>query len=73
MNLQYLCQFQIKSFLVFQYKVLHLLTEIRNDIENIGNLLKAENISIKLTKFENLDDFYKFDQSLKDEVKEKIS
>ena len=50
-----------------------MLKEIRNDIENIGNLLKAENISIKLTKFENLDDFYKFEQSLKDEVKEKIS
>ena len=31
-----------KMFLGFQYKVPHLLTEIRDGMENIGNLLKAE-------------------------------
>ena len=45
-----------------------LLTEIRDGMQNIGNLLKAENTSFKLTSFENLDDFYKFEQSLKDTV-----
>ena len=60
-----------KMFLGFQYKVLHLLTEIRDGMENIGNLLKAENTSFQLTTFENLEDFYKFDQSLTDKVIEK--
>ena len=48
-----------KMFLGFQYKVLHLLTEIRDGMENIGNLLKAEDTSFQLTTFENLEDFYK--------------
>ena len=48
-----------KMFLGFQYKVPHLLTEIRDGMENIGNLLKAENTSFQLTTFENLEDFYK--------------
>ena len=44
-----------KMFLGFQYKVLHLLTEIRDGMENIGNLLKAENISInQIWKFGRL-------------------
>ena len=51
--------------------MLHFLTEIRDDMENIGNLLKAENTSFQLTTFENLEDFYKFDQSLTDKVMEK--
>ena len=33
--------------------------------------MKAENTSFKLTTYENLDDFYKFDQLLKDKVIEK--
>ena len=60
-----------KMFLGFQYKVIHLLTEIRDGMENVGNLLKAENTSFQLTTFENLADFYKFDQSLTDKVMEK--
>ena len=51
--------------------MLHFLTEIRDDMENIGNLLKAENTSFQLTTFENLEDFYKYDQSLTDKVIEK--
>ena len=51
--------------------MLHFLTEIRDGMENIGNLLKAENTSFQLTTFENLEDFYKFDQSLTDKVMEK--
>ena len=48
-----------KMFLGFQYKVLHLLTEIKDGMENIGNLLKTESTSFQLTTFENLEDFYK--------------
>ena len=51
--------------------MLHFLTEVRDGMENIGNLLKAENTSFQLTTFENLEDFYKFDQSLTDKVIEK--
>ena len=51
--------------------MLHFLTEIRDGMENIGNLLKAENTSFQLTTFENLEDFYKYDQSLTDKVIEK--
>ena len=40
-------------------------------METIGNLLKAKNTSFKLTTYENLDEFYKFDQLLKDKVIEK--
>ena len=51
-----------KSFLGFHYKVLYLLTEIRDGMENIGNLLKAENTLFELITFENLDGFYNFGQ-----------
>ena len=48
--------------------MLYLLTEIRDGMENIGNLLKAENTLFELITFENLDGFYNFGQSLKDKV-----
>ena len=60
-----------KLFFSISVQVLHFLTEIRDSMETIGNLLKAKNTSFKLTTYENLDDFYKFDQLLKDKVIEK--
>ena len=44
-------------FLGFQYKVLHLLTEIKDGIKNVANLLKADNTSFRLTQYDNCDEF----------------
>ena len=58
-------------FLGFQYKVLHLLTETKDGIENVANLLKADNTSFRLTQYDNLDEFCEFDKSLTDKATER--
>ena len=58
-------------FLGFQYKVLHLLTEIKDGIESVANLLKADNTSFKLTHYDDLDEFCEFDRSLTDKTTER--
>ena len=44
-------------FLGFQYEVLHLLTEIKDGIKSVANLLKADNTSFRLTQYDNRDEF----------------
>ena len=58
-------------FLGFQYKVLHLLTEIKDGIESVANLLKADNTSFRLTQYDDLDEFCEFDRSLTDKTTER--
>ena len=58
-------------FLGFQYKVLHLLAETKDGIENVANLLKADNTSFRLTQYDNLDEFCEFDKSLTDKTTER--
>ena len=55
----------------FQYKVLHLLTEIKDGIDSVANLLKADNTSFRLTQYDNLDEFCEFDRSLTDKTTER--
>ena len=56
-------------FLEFQ-KVLHLLTEIKDGIESVANLLKVDSVSFRLTQYHNLDEICEFDRSLTDKTSE---
>ena len=55
----------------FQYKVVHLLTEIKDGTDSVANLLKADNTSFRLTQYDNADEFYEFDRSLTDKTTER--
>jgi len=55
----------------FQYKVLHLLTDLKDGIETICGLLKAENSSFQIAQCDNLNEFKDFDQSLDNKDMEK--
>nr|XP_047133823.1 uncharacterized protein LOC124811952 isoform X2 [Hydra vulgaris] len=61
----------------FQYKVIHLLTELKNDVADIKAMLKNEN-SFDLHQCNSIQEFHDFDQSLLDQdiaknVKQKLS
>ena len=51
--------------------MLHLLTEIKDGIESVANLLKADNTSFRLTQYDNLDEFCEFDRSLTEKTTER--
>ena len=55
----------------FQYKVLHLLTQIKDGTNSRANVLKADNTSFRLTQYHDLDGFCEFDRSLTDKTTER--
>ena len=63
--------FILLNFLEFQYKVLHLLTEIRDEMEGIKKILKSKNSLLNVVQIDTLKEFIKFDESLSDKEAEK--
>ena len=55
----------------FQYKVLHHLTEIKDETDSVANLLKADNTSFRLTQYDKLDEFCEYDRYLKNQTTER--
>jgi len=56
----------------FQYKALHLLTEIRDGVNEVVSLLRAEQSSFSLEQLDNLNDFKDFDTALEEKKMEKL-
>ena len=44
---------------------------LKDGIDNVANLLKAANASLRLTQYDNLNEFCKFDRCLTDKTTER--
>ena len=62
-----------QTFLLgFQYKVLHILTEIKHGIDSVANLLKVTILhSFRVMQYDHLDEFCEFGRCLTDKTTER--